>query len=72
MEPTESVVERSAGRNKRKWTEFEVEKLVESLIELVNFGNFKVDNGFKPGYLTFLETLLQTKLPKAGLKGSLT
>ncbi|KAK1390312.1 DNA-binding storekeeper protein-relatedtranscriptional regulator [Heracleum sosnowskyi] len=68
-ESTNSLVERGAGRNKRKWTEDEDEKLVEALLELVNTGNFKADNGFKPGYLTFLENSLQIKLPKAGLKG---
>ncbi|KAK1389962.1 DNA-binding storekeeper protein-relatedtranscriptional regulator [Heracleum sosnowskyi] len=61
--------ERGAGRNKRKWTEDEDEKLVEALMELVNTGNFKADNGFKPGYLTYLENSMQIKLPNAGLKG---
>ena len=41
-------VERGAGRNKKKWSEQEDEKLVESLIELVNNGAYKADNGFKP------------------------
>lgn len=69
MELVNSFVERGAGRNKRKWTEFEDEKLIETLIELVNIGNFKANNGLKPGYLIFLETSLQLKLPEAGLKG---
>ena len=64
-----NIVERGAGKNKRKWSEDEDEKLVEALTELVNSGNFKADNGFKPGYLTFLETTLQAKLPELGLKG---
>ena len=64
-----SVLERGAGKNKRKWTEEEDEKLVEALMELVNTGKFKADNGFKPGYLTFLESSLQTKLPTARIKG---
>ncbi|XP_017225252.1 uncharacterized protein At2g29880-like [Daucus carota subsp. sativus] len=62
-------VERGAGRNKRKWSEEEDEKLVESLIELVNNGAYKADNGFKPGYLGFLENSLSVKLPTSGLKG---
>ncbi|KAL8093410.1 hypothetical protein AgCh_035330 [Apium graveolens] len=50
VESTDSLVERGAGKNKRKWTEYEDEKLVEALLELVNTGKFKADNGFKPGY----------------------
>lgn len=69
MESTNSLLERGAGRNKRKWTDYEDEKLVEALMELLNTGNFKADNGFEPGYLTFLEDSLQTKLPTAGIKG---
>ncbi|KAL8094776.1 hypothetical protein AgCh_036334 [Apium graveolens] len=63
------MLERGAGSNKRKWTEYEDEKLVEALMELLNAGNFKADNGFKPGSLTFLENSLQTKLPTAGIQG---
>lgn len=68
-EKDDIVVERGAGRNKRKWTELEDEKLVESLLELVNNGAYKADNGFKPGYLGFLENSLSVKLPDSGLKG---
>ncbi|KAK1361226.1 hypothetical protein POM88_045700 [Heracleum sosnowskyi] len=69
MESANSLVERGAERNKRKWADDEDEKLVEALMELVNTGNFKADNGFKFGYLTFLENSLQIKFPKSGLKG---
>ncbi|KAK1394572.1 hypothetical protein POM88_013628 [Heracleum sosnowskyi] len=65
---TENTVERGAGRNKRKWTELEDEKLIESLLELVNNGTYKADNGFKSGYLGFLESCMNVKLPSSGLK----
>lgn len=65
----DNTVERGAGRNKRKWTELEDEKLVESLLELVNNGTYKADNGFKPGYLGFLESCMNLKVPDSGLKG---
>ncbi|KAK1358691.1 hypothetical protein POM88_043165 [Heracleum sosnowskyi] len=69
MESGVDTVERGAGKNKRKWTEVEDEKLIESLLELVNNGTYKADNGFKSGYLTVLESSLSTKLPASGLKG---
>ena len=59
-------VERGAGRIKRKWSKLEDEKLVESLLEPVNNGAYKADNGFKPGYLGFLEISLSVKLPTSG------
>ncbi|KAL8098071.1 hypothetical protein AgCh_031003 [Apium graveolens] len=69
MEKEDNIVERGAGRNKRKWSELEDEKLVEALLELVNNGAFKADNGFKPGFLGFLKNSLNVKLPNSGLKG---
>ncbi|KAL8146021.1 hypothetical protein AgCh_003960 [Apium graveolens] len=69
MESRVDTVERGVGKNKRKWTENEDGTLIESLLELVNNGACKVDNGFKSGYLDFLESSLNTKIPASGLKG---
>lgn len=59
---------RGPGRNKRKWNDFQDSKLVEALLDMVNIGAYKADNGFKPGYLTFIEENLQVSLPNSGLK----
>ncbi|XP_057778464.1 uncharacterized protein At2g29880-like isoform X3 [Salvia miltiorrhiza] len=59
---------RGPGRNKRKWNHFEDSKLVEALLDMVNIGAYKADNGFKPGYLSFIEEKLQVSLPNSGLK----
>ena len=49
------------GRNYRNWTITEDAKLVEALVNMVNIGGFKADNGFKSGYLQYLETALKEK-----------
>lgn len=59
---------RGPGRNKRKWNDFQDSKLVEALLDMVNIGAYKAENGFKPGYLTFIEEKLQVSLPNSGLK----
>ncbi|KAK9145434.1 hypothetical protein Sjap_005337 [Stephania japonica] len=53
----------------RKWTIFEVGKLVEAMREMVDAGVYKADNGFKPGYLHFLEEKMRGKLPKFRIQG---
>ncbi|GKE53487.1 ALP1-like protein, partial [Tanacetum coccineum] len=57
----------SQKRNYRGWTSVEDEKLVEALLTMKNTSGYKADNGFKPGYVTYLETLLKVSLPDSGL-----
>ena len=52
----------------RFWTLEEDIKLVESLLDLYHDGKFYADNNFKSGYLWALETTLETKLPRCGIK----
>lgn len=63
-----SQVERGPGKNKRIWTEDEDAKLVAALVDMVNIGTYKAENGFKPGYLGHLEGALKRTLPDSGLK----
>ncbi|XP_062080595.1 uncharacterized protein LOC133785364 [Humulus lupulus] len=54
---------------KHQWTSIEDSKLVECLLELVNSGKWKADNGtFKPSYLQQLEKWICEKIPHCGLK----
>ncbi|KAK9145929.1 hypothetical protein Sjap_005832 [Stephania japonica] len=53
---------------RRKWTIFEVGKLVEAMREMVDAGVYKADNGFKPGYLHFLEEKMRASCPSSGFK----
>ncbi|KAH6783900.1 hypothetical protein C2S52_008859 [Perilla frutescens var. hirtella] len=55
-------------KNKRKWNDEEDAKLVEALLDMVNLGKFKAENGFQPGYLNYAEEKLQVVLPDSGLK----
>lgn len=59
---------RGPGKNKRKWKHDEDTKLVEALLDMANLGTYKADNGFKPGYLVYIEDKLKVSLPNAGLK----
>lgn len=59
---------RGPGRNKRKWNHDEDVKLIQTLLDMVNLGAFKAENGFKPGYLTYLEDKLNVILPNSELK----
>ncbi|CAI9295228.1 unnamed protein product [Lactuca saligna] len=59
------MVEKS--RNYRTWTTHEDAKLVEAMLNMVNAGGFKVDNGFKSGYLQHLGQALKDSLPNAGI-----
>ncbi|KAJ8421145.1 LOW QUALITY PROTEIN: hypothetical protein Cgig2_027443 [Carnegiea gigantea] len=57
------------GKNKRKRKEKEDDALVEIFKDLVNGGTpFKVDNGFKLGFLNTVAEKLNAKLPKSNLK----
>ncbi|KAI3505277.1 hypothetical protein L1887_27315 [Cichorium endivia] len=57
------------NRNYRGWTDNEENKLVEALVNMVNAGGYKADNGFKAGYLAHLEQVLKESLPESGLSG---
>ncbi|KAH6827597.1 hypothetical protein C2S53_015282 [Perilla frutescens var. hirtella] len=65
---SQSQDSRGRGKNKRKWRHDEDAKLVEALLDMVNLGTYKADNGFKPGYLAFIEEKLQVSLPNSGVK----
>ena len=43
--------------------------LVECLVELRTNGKFLADNGFRPGYLLTLESMMNQKAPGCGLRG---
>nr|KAJ0188303.1 hypothetical protein LSAT_V11C900459920 [Lactuca sativa] len=55
------------SRNYRTWTTHEDAKLVEAMLNMVNAGGFKADNGFKSGYLQHLGQALKESLPNAGI-----
>ncbi|KAI3463779.1 hypothetical protein Pfo_020442 [Paulownia fortunei] len=38
---------------------------------MVNLGTYKVENGFKPSYLNYVEKKMQVSLPSSGLKAKL-
>ncbi|KAI3732231.1 hypothetical protein L1987_63430 [Smallanthus sonchifolius] len=61
--------ERGPGKNKKKRNEKEDEKLVASMLDVLNSGsNYKSDNGFKPGFINAVEQQLAILLPGAGIK----
>ena len=57
------------GRHYRNWTPIKDVKLVEALVNMVNTGGFKVDNGFKSGYLLHLKNALKESIPNSGIMG---
>ncbi|KAL0313989.1 UNVERIFIED_CONTAM: hypothetical protein Sangu_2243300 [Sesamum angustifolium] len=64
--PTQET--RGRGKNKRKWKYEEDAKLVEALLDMVNIGAYKAKNGFKHGYLNYVEEKIQVSLSNSGLK----
>ncbi|KAK9062870.1 hypothetical protein SSX86_020060 [Deinandra increscens subsp. villosa] len=54
------------NRSYRTWTINEDAKLVEALMNMVNTGGFRSDNGFRSGYLNYLEACLKESLPESG------
>ncbi|KAK9108885.1 hypothetical protein Sjap_016945 [Stephania japonica] len=54
---------------RRKWTIFEVGKLVEAMREMVDIWSLQGDNGFKPGILTLPRGKDEGKLPKFRIQG---
>nr|KAJ0216405.1 hypothetical protein LSAT_V11C300153630 [Lactuca sativa] len=65
LAPYRGVMEKS--RNYHNWTIPEDAKLVEALVNMVNMGEFKADNGFKSGYLQRLENAVKEKIPNSGI-----
>ncbi|CAI9302515.1 unnamed protein product [Lactuca saligna] len=65
--PRSGVIEKI--RNYHKWTIIEDAKLVEALVNMVNMGGFKADNGFKSGYLLHLENALKEKISNSDILG---
>ena len=59
---------RDPGKNKKRWTTMEDAKLVEAMLDVVNEGLYKADNGFKPGFLQAVEEALSKLLPNTGIK----
>ncbi|KAG8372599.1 hypothetical protein BUALT_Bualt12G0083400 [Buddleja alternifolia] len=59
---------RGRGKNKRKWKYDEDAKLIEALLDMANLGTYKAENGFKPGYLNYVEEKMQVSLPNSRLK----
>ncbi|KAG8379692.1 hypothetical protein BUALT_Bualt07G0115400 [Buddleja alternifolia] len=59
---------RDRRKNKRKWKYEEDAKLVDALLDMVNLGTYKADNGFIPGYLNYVEEKMHVSLPNSGLK----
>ncbi|KAL2901238.1 hypothetical protein RDABS01_026320 [Bienertia sinuspersici] len=54
----------------RRWTGKEDELLVKLLLDMNFEGKWKVDGGFKSGYLTHLEKFFSEKMPKSGFNAS--
>ncbi|XP_076885892.1 uncharacterized protein LOC143535553 [Bidens hawaiensis] len=59
----------SNNRTYHGWSSDEDAKLVEALINMVNMGGFRSDNGFRSGYLQHLEASLKESLPGSGILG---
>ncbi|PPD67668.1 hypothetical protein GOBAR_DD35455 [Gossypium barbadense] len=65
--PTGASSQASRG-SKRKWVPEEDAALVSCMVDLHNVGTFNADTGFKAGYLSELEKMLEKALPIAMLK----
>ncbi|CAN6579235.1 unnamed protein product [Malus baccata var. baccata] len=70
MNSDSAIRKRGRGQNKRFWTTKEDSALVESLQELYRNTKWRADNGFKNGYLTHIEAMLEAKLPGCGIQAS--
>ena len=60
--------QRGRGMSKHCWTTAQDDTLVDSLYELSQNPMWRVDCGFKTGYLNKLESMLELKIPRCGLK----
>ncbi|KAG6488705.1 hypothetical protein ZIOFF_049954 [Zingiber officinale] len=56
-------IARGRGKNKQYWTDEEVEVLVDALIELTSDPLWKVDTGFKNGYMIQIHKMVLGKIP---------
>ncbi|KAG6515930.1 hypothetical protein ZIOFF_026376 [Zingiber officinale] len=56
-------IARGRGKNKQYWTDEEVEVLVDALIELTSDPLWKVDTGFKNGYMVQIHKMVLGKIP---------
>ncbi|XP_042428462.1 uncharacterized protein LOC122015561 isoform X3 [Zingiber officinale] len=56
-------IARGRGKNKQYWTDEEVEVLVDALIELASDPLWKVDTGFKNGYMIQIHKMVLGKIP---------
>ncbi|KAH1121133.1 hypothetical protein J1N35_004293 [Gossypium stocksii] len=63
-----SVSSQNSPGTKRKWLPEEDAVLVACMVDLHNVGTFNADTGFKAGYLTELEKMIEKILPDAKLK----
>ncbi|KAL2934373.1 Poly(A) RNA polymerase GLD2 [Bienertia sinuspersici] len=59
---------RERGKNKRYWTYEEDTALIRYLHELSGDRKWKLENGFKNGYISKLEELIKSMSPNYGLK----
>ncbi|XP_073021718.1 uncharacterized protein [Primulina eburnea] len=60
---------RKSDKTRRSWTEREEECLIQALKEATTQG-WKSGNGFRPGYLAFLENHLKVSFPDSNLRGN--
>ncbi|XP_024965819.1 uncharacterized protein At2g29880-like [Cynara cardunculus var. scolymus] len=51
------------------WSKIKDGKLIDALVNMVNVGGYKANNGFKSGYLQHLEQALKVSLPNSNLLG---
>ncbi|KAG6491643.1 hypothetical protein ZIOFF_046578 [Zingiber officinale] len=56
-------IARGRGKNKQYWTDEEVGALVDALIELASNPLWKVDTGFKNGYMVQIHKMVLGKIP---------
>ncbi|KAI4357267.1 hypothetical protein L6164_001228 [Bauhinia variegata] len=62
--------EASSQGGKHVWLPEEDAALVECLVEMKIANKYVGDNGFKPGFLQYLEMMIIEKLPGCGIKGN--
>ncbi|KAL6174633.1 hypothetical protein ACLB2K_051279 [Fragaria x ananassa] len=62
--------QRGRGQNKRFWTTKEDFALVESLQGMYCDTKWRCENGFKNGYLTQVEAIVEAKMPGCGIQAS--
>ena len=63
------MVDKNNGCKYRNWSKIEDAKLVDALVNMVNVGGYKADNGFKSGYLQHLKQALKISLSDSNILG---